>query len=173
MKTALKYLIFVLTGFCALVGLLVCGVAFFTFSSLKMNPLEPIPPRVCTGPACVQSEAGRYIPLPPQQEEGFPMALDCHAPCEYSGILVFRAPADWQETFRKFYATPTTPFPGFLDNALHHASQAEDKRLHDFISSRQWEPFHAATIVKARHSVYFHALRDASGEYLLVYIRRD
>ncbi len=45
-----------------------------------------------------------------------------------------------------------------------------DNRLYDFIAGRQWEPFHAASIYKATHSLYFYALRDTSGEYLLVYL---
>ncbi len=122
------------------------------------------------GAESADSIACGLLPLPPQQDARFPMALDSQGLCDYSGFVVFRAPADWQERFRR--RAGDSALPGSHDTlyyALRYAEKLDDRRLADFLRQHSWQPFHTGEVQRDGRAVPFYALRDATGEYLLIY----
>ncbi len=175
MKRLLKYTLFALTGFFALLGVGICALLLYLCLMLFPRECEErLLPHAHFGKEYPYSLAADCLPIPEQTNSPFPMVVDCPASDGRSHILVFRASEAWQAAFRALYTdSSVNPMLDVLGTVQHHAIKLNDHRLYDFIAGRPWEPFHAAFIYKATHSLYFYALRDASGEHLLVYLIKD
>ncbi len=156
-----KTLFFLALGFAAL-GILACiglGYSFATAGTAKSF----------IGAECRQCALSRLVPLPPQTEEGLPMAVDMYDYGDYQSFIVFRAPADWQEAFCRFYPSqPGSANDENIDFVAHSlAADAGDERISRFLNEKTWHP-----LFKGRQRVDggldLYALRDESGEYVMV-----
>ncbi len=161
MKNILKSLLLGMTGFVALLWTL--GMASFVFFLLNDAP------KAYVGEPCRSSTSWHYLPLPEQTEAGMPMAMDHSSLLDTSGFVIFRASADWQAALCTLYThKPDHGSSGDHEIAAAMAEEAGDNRILRFIQSRQWQPFHHARL-RDGEDFYFSALRDAAGEYVLVY----
>ncbi len=164
-KSLLKPLACVLLGLLALLGLgtsALVAVFFCTGSHSRV--------KAYTGEECVRSIAARQLPLPPQDEDSLPMAVDFTTPMDYTGAIVFRAPAEWQQAL-------LTLFPQAETNLAHAKGLAEDmvgqaghEAMADFIGARNWQLIHQGHFApEGGPDAYdFATLRDESGEHLLI-----
>ncbi len=154
------YVLYAVLAFFSLIGMLVCGSmlgAFFT----NRGPLGFV-----GAESCRRSSVYRYLPLPPQAEANMPMAVDERAMLDNWGFVIFRAPADWQEAFRTIHPPKGELSQASPDEAAGMAKRLDDPRILQFITSRKWQPFHATC---PQENFFITALRDESGEYLLVF----
>ncbi len=169
MKRALKIFGMVLVGLLACLGLPVCIVAAQTVWANHDLP------KFCHVGAEALEASAACAPLPlPEQENAtlFPMAVSSYGllPGQACAMVVFRAPDAWQEDFRRFYPLR----PELAGRALEELAREDfgadfdDKRIADFIREREWLPFHAGVL--RPDELYVDALRDRSGEYLLLSI---
>ncbi len=156
-----KPLLFLTAGF-ALVGLLFCigmGYSLATFGT----------PESFIGAECRKCALSRLVPLPPQTEEGLPMAVDMYDLGDYQSFIVFRAPTDWQEAFCRFYPPqPMNANDENIDFLVHSlAQEAGEERICRFLREKSWQPiFKGSRRVDGELALY--ALRDESGEYVVV-----
>ncbi len=120
------------------------------------------------GAESAASIACGLLALPPQTDAGLPMALDSQGLCDYSGFVIFRAPADWQARFCADDGVELAPHDT-LYYALRYAEKLDDRRVADFLRQHSWQPFHRGEVQRDGRAVPFYALRDVSGEYLLIY----
>ncbi len=159
MSISPKHLLYAVLAFFTLIGMLVCGSVLSTFFSGRG-------PEGFVGAACKQSKVCHYLPLPPQTEAEMPMAVDERALLDNWGFVIFRAPNNWQEAFRKLYPQAGEFTHGDAGEAESMARRLDDPRIHHFITSRKWQPFHTSHPLE---DFFITALRDESGEYLLVF----
>ncbi len=164
-KQVLKYGFYAAWGLFALLGLLVLpGV----IETVRQIPLEPS--CYIGQEACRQSKACAELPLPEQIEDAalFPMSVEYPELIGWHACVVFPAPALWQEAFHKLH-------PGGKGDAMPDdmpldfaREEGIDPRMAEFISSRQWQPFHQGQLHPGKRN--FVSLRDESGEYMLFYL---
>ncbi len=166
MKTALKYLFFALTGFFALVGLLVSALAIYGGCQLAQRGLWGT--RCYLGWEGAGSTLLASLPLPEQTEQNLPMVVEKDGIPDSSGLIIFRAPASWQEAFCALYTLGGSDFIG-TENARKLANEVEDKSILHFINSREWQFFHSGRL-RPGADWFFSAMRDNSGEYVLLYL---
>ncbi len=166
MKTAFKYLFFTLTGFFALVGLLVSALAVYGGCQLAQHGLWGT--RCSLGKAGASSPLAASLPLPEQTEQNLPMVVEKDCIPDSCGFIIFRATASWQEAFCSLYTLGGGSFIG-IDNARELANEVEDKGILHFINSREWNHFHSGRL-RPGSDWFFSAMRDASGEYVLLYL---
>ncbi len=167
MATVCKWMFISITGLLALLGATLCAMIAWSVYQFVTTPNT----RGCCGEECRKSIAASLLPLPAQEETAhLPMALDDLAPCDYSGFVLIRASATWQEDFRRLFPRkPAAAIYDAYDAACSNAAQLSDKRILHFITGRKWELFHEGCIRPGKRSVDATALRDTSGEYLLIY----
>ncbi len=161
MNAQLKPLVCFLVGLLALIGLGGCTLAgcislFFGVPSIKGY----------MGKESAKSHVSTFLPLPPQSEEEMPMALEKQQFFAESGIIIFRASPEWQETFHRFYPAEELKDAWMAEGvAVDWSADLEDDRIHYFVKDRRWHRFHSGRM----RGQNFSALRDESGEFLLVY----
>ncbi len=158
MNLSPKHLLYAALAFFALIGVLVSGPILHAFFSGRG-------PEGFVGAACKQSRVGNYLPLPPQTEAEMPMAVDERALLDNWGFVIFRASAEWHEAFCTLYPPKGELCQASSDEAEDMAKRLDDPRIHHFITSRKWQSFHAS---HPWENFFITALRDESGEYLLV-----
>ncbi len=130
------------------------------------------------GPTCflgaesyAKSTPGHFGHLTPpkQSDPNFPMVVETSGK-DYLGFVIFRASAAWQEAFKKAHPYPDELGDGaILAQARNLAEELEDKRVRDFISGKEWQSFHKG-FLDADRTWHVNAHRDASGEYVLLYL---
>ncbi len=174
MKAHLKPFLLFLVGLLSLIGLGSCILAVVAAFSYPFHGIYSY-----MGKDCEKSLVYGYLPLPPQKVETvellegevaqlpFPMVVERHQLNRDSGIIIFRADEAWQEAFRQFYPAAPVRDAWMADAAASDDSaDFEDHRLHYFVKYRRWELFHSGYIRNSR----FSAMRDESGQYLLIRI---
>ncbi len=141
-----------------------------------INRLDMAPACYFGEAACQESRVCSSLPLPPQaeadaQEQSFPMAVDYFKLVGRSGAVVFRSTPEWQEAFRCCCARPLAqPYDRAEGIAENLVQEAKDAALRDFVASRRWLPFHQACLYRCgKRDIKAVALRDESGEYLLIH----
>ncbi len=157
------------SGLLALLGMFFCAVALYALLSLPPGGNH----YYIGKEACAESLAGQYLPLPEQENaQDFPMVWDCNGMCDSCGFVIFRATPEWQAAFRHYYARPPRIPHGTVGMAEGLAEQTENARIRAFIESRKWQHVHDCNLWQ-RGSAFRDctALRDASGEYVLLYFR--
>ncbi len=165
LKSLLKYATCAVWALFALLGLGTCvlvAVFFCTGSHSRV--------KAYTGEECVRSIAARQLPLPPQEGDSLPMAVDFTTPMDYTGAIVFRAPADWQQALLTLFPQAETNLAHAKGLAEDMAGQAGHEAMADFIGARNWQLIlqgHFAP--EGGPDAYdFATLRDESGEHLLI-----
>ncbi len=147
--------------FFAAMGLLFCLLAGYACLTYPHDgPFGYVGEEACRS----RSTAWHYLPLPPQEEKQLPMALDEFWGSDYAGLVIFRASAEWQELLCRFF--PREEWVDTFGGIVPDADKAGEPRMGEFIRSHEWTEFHQARV--GRSGTYFRALRDASGEYVMV-----
>ncbi len=146
----------------ALLGLLVLpGI-------LKAINKIPLKPACYLGEDCGKSDVYASLPVPQQEEAPFPMAVDYPKLIGKRGRVVFRASTEWQEAFRALHPYEQVSREDAPKGPIRFAFRDDDgidKRIADFITAREWHLFHEGHLHNGRP---FSALRDSSGEYMLI-----
>ncbi len=167
MKRYITYALPGVVGFFVLVGLAAFALLAYGLLSFGCHGTDDY-----EGEDCKESIACRQLPLPPQADEDFPMAVDSCTPVDYTGFIIFRAPADWQDAFLKLYPQAEVPFGDSAASlACDLAESAGNASIQRFIQSHRWQPFHQGHFrPRGGSDAYdFATMRDESGEYLLVF----
>ncbi len=156
-----KPLLFLIVGF-ALAGVLFCIVLGYAFATTGT-------PESFIGAECRKCALSRLVPLPPQTEEGFPMAVDMYDMGDYYSFIVFRAPVDWQEAFCRLYPSqPMTKNDENIDFIAHSlATEAGEERICRFLCEKTWKPVFKGS-QRVNGGLELFALRDESGEYVML-----
>ncbi len=174
MNRTLKYIFLALGGILAFVGLWTCiigGFIFYVFWSALPDDGTYLShrPAAYVGEACKDCEIWNRIPLPEQTDPELPMALEAHG-IDHNYYFILRAPAEWQETFCKFYSYPTDMSLEYtLDEVRRIAGEVEDKRILNFLNAHEWHHFHSSHLIPGRQQ-FIDAWRDTSGEYVLLHV---
>ncbi len=132
---------------------------------------EPAGPQGYVGTAACQRSTPIYykhLELPQQTEAELPMAVDSSGR-DYMGFIIFRAPAAWQEQFRREHTLKGLGWgqEEAMGYAQGLAESVEDGRILRFIREHEWQPFHEGRLYPGQ-DWYFTALRDSRGEYMLI-----
>ncbi len=157
-----------ITGLLALLGFSLVAMAAYAIFTLRTES-----PYCYIGAECGESRAWNILPLPQPSEGEQPMAIDSIGMCDYSGYVIFRATPQWQEAFRNSQTRPTpwhmADAPSSVTNNIVDYQEV-DARIREFVGSRTWEHFHQCRAMKrGKYHLDCIALRDASGEYMLLY----
>ncbi len=151
----------------ALLGMLLCAlIAYALFSRPPGGSHYYIGKE-----ACAESRAWTVLPLPEQENtRELPMAMDSNSMCDYSGFVIFRASPEWQEAFRQCYARQPH-FPRETEGVAEDLAQdTRSSRIREFIENHKWQPFHRCCLWELGSAFLdCTALRDASGEYILLH----
>ncbi len=160
MELTRKKLLLGIWYFFAAVGLLACllvGYAAFTYP--HDGPFGYVGEE-----ACRKSTARCYLPLPEQTDAHLPMAMDEYWGSDYAGVVIFRAPAEWQERLCAFF--PREEWVESYGGMPPNADKVGDARIGEFIRRHEWSEFHQGRV--GNSGTWFKALRNASGEYVMV-----
>ncbi len=147
------------------------AVTILAAAALLLTACEPAGPQGYVGStACQRSTPVYYkhLELPPQTEAELPMAVDSPGR-DYMGFIIFRAPAAWQEQFRREHTLKGLSWGqvSAMEYAQGLAESVEDKRILRFIREHEWQLFLEGRLYPGQ-DWYFTALRDSSGEYMLI-----
>ncbi len=168
MKNVLKHLFTVFSYLFALIGLLTCSAALYAGWHLANSDFRLFGTESSTGKAAANKGRAHLLPLPAQTEPNLPMMVEKDNLPDDEWLLIFRAPAAWQEAFCTLYNFGGSDFIGD-DRARKLADEVEDKSILQFINSKQWQHFHSGRL-RPDSDCHFSAMRDASGEYVLLYL---
>ncbi len=164
-RKLLRYMGYALLGLFALLGLAVLPGLMEALNNI------PLQPRCAIGPDCEGSTACARLPLPQQPDaQNFPMAVDYPRVFRQSGFVILQASAEWQEAFRAFYPTRPNEELEPQKAVRYHFDEDDgiDARITSFILEHEWYPFHDGDLQPGK--LHYSALRDASGEYLLIHV---
>ncbi len=147
------------------------AVTILAAAALLLTACEPAGPQGYVGTtACQRSTPVYYkhLELPPQTEAELPMAVDSSGR-DYMGVIIFRAPAAWQEQFRREHTLKGMGWAQdtVMEYAQGLAGAVEDGRILRFIREHEWQFFHEGRLYPGQ-DWYFTALRDSRGEYMLI-----
>ncbi len=165
MKTFLKTVLIAAAGLLTLAVILAAAALRFLF------PGEGGGTSAYRGSAATDRLPCLLLPPPEQVDEGFPIVAESVGMFDYSGFIIFRAADSWQQAFRQSCATGVNDATGgdFLFFARNKAEAAQDEALLTFLCEREWAPFHSGCVQHDGWQYHFNALRDATGEHLLIY----